>query len=232
MKRTAASTDNSDNVAQYDQALSGIRAIVDQLDRAGRIDRKRIGMGGLSFGGEVTAWTLMNSDLLAAASISSTLFEPTYWWFNGIAGRDIHEGLRAMWQLGAPDETPARWRQISPAYNTDRIHAPLLMQMPEQEFRLNMELYARLSEAGSPVDLFAFPDEPHVKIQPRHKVAVYQRNLDWFRYWLDGAIDPDPAKAAQYAIWERYVRKPALIGVDPSQSRAQISTSTSDKSRK
>jgi dipeptidyl aminopeptidase/acylaminoacyl peptidase len=232
IQRTTASADNSDNVAQYDEALSGIRAIIGDLDRAGRIDPSRIGMGGLSFGGEVTAWALMNSNFLAAASISSTLFEPAYWWFNGVAGRDIHDGARAMWQLGAPDETPARWRQLSPAYNVDRIRAPLLMQMPEQEFRLNMELYARLSEAGRAVDLYAFPDEPHVKIQPRHKLAVYQRNLDWFCYWLTGAVDPDPLKVAQYRTWTSYARKPQLAMSAWAQSRSQISTSTKDNSRK
>jgi dipeptidyl aminopeptidase/acylaminoacyl peptidase len=232
IQRTAAAPGGSDNVDQYVQALSGVEAIVDRLDALGLIDRQRIGMGGLSFGGEVTAWALMNSPLLAAASISSTLFEPTYWWFNGVAGRDIHDGVRSMWQLGAPDETPERWKQLSPAFNVDRIRAPLLMQMPEQEFRMNMELYARLTEAGRAADLYAFPQEPHVKIQPRHKLAVYQRNLDWFRYWLTGAIDPDPLKAGQYRHWQAFRNGSAPVQGDPSQSRAQISTSTSDKSRK
>jgi hypothetical protein len=40
-------------------------------------------------------------------------------------------------------------------------------------------------------------------IQPRHRLAVFERNLDWFRYWLQGARDPDPAKADQYARWDR-----------------------------
>ncbi len=50
-------------------------------------------------------------------------------------------------------------------------------------------------------DLYVFPNEPHQKFQPKHKLAVYERNLDWFRFWLQGYEDPDPAKAAQYACW-------------------------------
>src|SRR3546814_5971803 len=50
-------------------------------------------------------------------------------------------------------------------------------------------------------DLYVFPNEPHQKFQPRHKLAVYERNVDWFRFWLQGYEDPDPAKAAQYARW-------------------------------
>lgn len=233
INRTRAAPGGNDNVDQYRYALSGITTIVDQLDQRGIIDRRRIGMGGLSFGGEVTAWTVLHSDLLAAASISSTLFEPTYWWFNGVAGRDIHKGARDMWGLGAPDETPDRWKLLSPAMNVDRFGVPLLMQMPEQEFRLNMEFFSRLSEASKPAELVAFPEEPHVKFQPRHKLAVYQRNLDWFRYWLLGEVDPDPAKADQYRRWQAFARKPVTTAQGaPSQSRSQISISTSDRIRK
>src|SRR3546814_4475586 len=38
------------------------------------------------------------------------------------------------------------------------------------------------------------------------------RNLDWFRYWLQGDIDPDPNKADQYARWAR------LAGTRPKPS--------------
>jgi len=225
----------NDNVADYRYALAGITTIVDRLDRRGLIDCSRIGMGGLSFGGETTLWVATHSDLLAAASTSSTLLEPAYWWFYGVKGKDIHDGARDGWGLGAPDKTARRWKMISPALNTDRIHMPLLMQMPEQEFRLNMELYSRLSEEGKPVELYAFPNEPHIKVQPRHKLAVYRRNLDWFRYWLQDYVDPDPTKAAQYQRWETFSQKPvgtADAHSAQSQSSNQISMSTSDRIRK
>lgn len=32
--------------------------------------------------------------------------------------------------------------------------------------------------------------------------TAYERNLDWFRYWLQGYEDPNPAKAEQYKHWE------------------------------
>ncbi|MBV1687715.1 Atxe2 family lasso peptide isopeptidase [Novosphingobium sp. G106] len=173
-----------DAVADYKLALEGITSIANQLARRGEIDRTRIGMGGLSFGGEVTAWTAMHSDLLKAISLSSVLFEPAYYWFNGAPGRDAHAKLREWWGLGAPAETPDRWKEVSPALNTDRIKAAVLMQLPEQEYRYNLELIAKLSEAQKSTEVYIFPDEPHVKFQPRHKLAVYERNLAWFKRWL------------------------------------------------
>lgn len=197
-----------DAVAHYDAALSGIRSVISLLARRGLVDPERIGMGGLSFGSEVTAWVARQPGLLAAISISSTLMEPGYYWMNGIAGRDNHAILKQVWHLGSPTETPQRWQEISPALNPERYGMPILFQMPEQEFRLNMQFFSELSDAGAPVEMYAFPNEPHIKTQPRHKLAVYRRNLDWFRFWLLGEVDQDPAKAEQYRRWEAFARRP------------------------
>jgi dipeptidyl aminopeptidase/acylaminoacyl peptidase len=201
-----------DPVADYRTGLSAVQAAVDRLAAEGLVDRARIGMGGFSFGSEVTTWTAMNSNLLAAASIASTQMEPAYYWLNGAAGRDNHAVLKRSWGLGPPEETPERWKLISPALNAARIRAPLLMQLPEQEYRLSFELFARLSNSTTPVDLYVFPGEPHMKTQPRHRLAVYQRNLDWFRFWLQGHVDPDPARAGQYARWSRMAERRAAAG--------------------
>ena len=74
--------------------------------------------------------------------------------------------------------------------------------MPEKEARRVPELYARLAAQGTPTELYAFPDEAHIKVQPRHRMAAYVRNLDWFRFWLQGIEDQDDAKDGQYARWD------------------------------
>jgi hypothetical protein len=195
-----------DVMANYDEALSGVSAAIDLLDREGRIDRRRVGMGGLSFGTEVTVWVARKSNLLAAASIASVLIEPAYYWLNGVAGRDVHDGLREAWKLGAPEETPERWKQVSPALSIEEFKTPLLMQLPEQEFRPTIEFFARLSTSKTPVELHVFPQERHVLAQPRHRLAAYERNLDWFRFWLQDYVDPDPLKVDQYRRWRAMPR--------------------------
>lgn len=190
-----------DAVATYDRALQGIRSLVERLEARGTIDRGRIAMGGLSFGSEVTMWVASHSDLLAAASISSTQLEPGYYWFNAVRGRDQPRRVKEAWGLGPPDETRPQWQLLSSALNVERIKAPILMQLPEQEARYVIELYARLTNSPTPTELYAFPDEAHVKLQPRHKMAVYERNLDWFRFWLQDYVDPEPRKAEQYRRW-------------------------------
>lgn len=190
-----------DFLGRYPQGLRAVRSLVRILDRRGLIDPGKVGMAGLSFGSEVTMWTLFNSNLLAAAAIASSQIEPTYYWFNSVRGRSQPDVLRRFWELGAPDETPEAWRRRTAAANVARIHAPLLMQLPEQEARNVIELYARLSRTPIPTELYVFPDSAHIKVQPRQRLAAHQRYLDWFRFWLQGAVDPDPAKADQYRRW-------------------------------
>jgi hypothetical protein len=206
-----------DAVERYGQALSAVRSVVDLLASRGEIDRTKVGMGGLSFGSEVTMWTAMRSDLLAAASITSSMVSRNYYLFGSIRGNAFFNQLQAFWQLGTPDETRKRWRLLSPDANLGKIRAPILMQMPEQEYVTALE-YAIPLINDHRADLYVFPNEPHLKFQPRHKLAAYERNLDWFRFWLQGYEDPDLAKAEQYKHWEEM--RASQIATRPSRKRS------------
>lgn len=58
--------------------------------------------------------------------------------------------------------------------------------------------------------MFVFPDEYHLKWQPAHRLAIYDRVLDWFDFWLRGRVDPDPAKTKRYSRWR------ALANIRPA----------------
>ena len=188
-----------DAAARYDQGRAAVDSVVKLLSAEGRIDRTRVGMGGLSYGSEVTLWTLTHSDVVTAASVSGVSVTPTLYLLNSLR-QAFRSQFRQEWQLGSLEETPKRWREISPAYQLDRIKAPILFQMPEQEYRMTLEYSLPLLNRHQG-DMYVFPDETHIKFQPRHKLAVYERNVDWFRFWLQGYEDPDPAKREQYAHW-------------------------------
>lgn len=196
-----------DGVDLYRAAQASVESLVDLLDRRGVIDPGQVGMGGFSAGSEAAMWVAMNTKLLAAASISSPPYEPSAYWMGAMRGRDNSRVMREFMQAGPPDEDEDRWRVFSPALNVARISTPLLMQYPAQEVRHAAELHARLSNTPTPVEMYAFPEEAHVKIQPRHRYSVHRRNLDWFRYWLQNYVDPDPARAEQYRRWDALRRR-------------------------
>lgn len=185
---------------RYGIGQSAVESAVHLLASEGRIDKSKVGMGGLSFGSEVTMWTLIHSKVIAAASMSSPTTSAMYYLLGRNIGKSFLSVLRSNWQLGAPDETPTQWQKISPTLNLGKIRAPVLMQFPEQEYMFALG-YAIPMMLSHRADLYVFPNEPHNKFQPRHKLAVYERNLDWFRFWLQGYEDPNPDKAGQYRIW-------------------------------
>lgn len=191
-----------DAIARYDEGLSAVESVVDLLASSGRIDPARVGMGGLSFGSEVSLWVATESDLLSAVSVTSPVVSPLYQLFGSLKGEGFITNLRNNWQLGAPDETPEQWGRSSPTSKLDRFRAPVLMQMPEQEYIYALDYAIPLIRTDR-ADLYVFPHEPHAMHQPRHMLAANERNLDWFRFWLQGVEDDHPRKTVQYEHWRR-----------------------------
>jgi hypothetical protein len=64
-----------------------------------------------------------------------------------------------------------------------------------------LETYAALDHAQTPVEMYVFPDEHHVKSHPVHRLAIYERNLAWFDFWLRDIVSPDPASADAMQRW-------------------------------
>ena len=77
----------------------------------------------------------------------------------------------------------------------------MLMQMAEEEYRAALDYYVPMVRAGAAVEMYAFPHAEHWKFLPRQKLASYERDLDWFRFWLQGFEDKGLRKAGQYARW-------------------------------
>ncbi len=84
-----------------------------------------------------------------------------------------------------------------------RIDVPVLDNDPDSEFLQDLALYTSLRDLGKPVELFIYPNELHRVNQPKHRYQIYERNLDWFRFWLKSEESRDPAKREQYQRWRR-----------------------------
>lgn len=185
----------------YNLALQTIGSALDGLAADGKIDPARVGIGGLSFGSSVALWSIRKSTRFAAATVASGQISPHYYWMNALPDRGFTAVLEDYWQLGPPDNAPDRWRLITPLWDIDALSTPLLMQVPESEVQSNVELHTRLKLAGKPAEMVVFADELHIKYQPAHKRASYERNLDWYRFWLKGEEDVALAKTDQYRRW-------------------------------
>lgn len=204
--------------AERKSLFSSLIMGIDQAVALGVVDPARIGITGLSDGSTTLEYALVNSRRFAAAATSTCCTDPkTVMTYGGIAWADWNREV-----MGYPPATRddrAFWKPQSLALNAEHIDTPLLMQLADREYILALEAFTALREFGKPVEMYVYPDEYHYKWQPAHRLAVYDRNVDWFTFWLSGRKDPDPAKAPQYKRWEAMrLRQPLIATQEPAPS--------------
>ena len=202
--RTLRSTDAYMRSAMTDwkderDTLVSLETAVRQLIGRGIVDEKRIGISGLSAGSQTTQFGLIHSSLFAAAAMGTCCKDPLTWMVTAgprLRAQQQRWGLEPLSSENAP-----QWRAVSLAMNVDRIRTPILLQLPEWEYRVALETVTAFRAHRRPIDVIVFPAEFHVKVQPAHRLAVYQRNMDWFDFWLRGRERAEPDAQAQYRRW-------------------------------
>ncbi len=207
-----ANAANQKDWMERQNVLSSLAIGVDKLVEMGVADPKRVGITGLSDGASTVSYALINHPTFAAAAISTCCDGPhTAMTYGGIAWADWQHKV-----LGFPldiEDQREFWRPLALSLNARKIDTPLLMQLSDKEFRLGLEAFSALREAGKPVEMHVFPDEYHEKVRPLHRLNSYNRSIDWFAFWLQGKEDPDPEKAEQYRRWEKMrASQPAAAG--------------------
>ncbi len=143
------------NDTYIQQLVSSAQAAVDKVVSMGVADRKRIAIGGHSYGAFMTVNLLAHSDLFAAGVARSGAYNRTLTPFG------FQSEQRTLWQ--APDV----YRQLSPLLYADKIKEPLLLVHGEADdnsgtFPMQSQnLYAALKGLGAPVRLVMLPYESH-----------------------------------------------------------------------
>jgi hypothetical protein len=77
-------------------------------------------------------------------------------------------------------KSAGNWRKLSAALNADHIRTALLFNAPDSEYLPGLQLLTSLEQLGNPAEMFVYPNELHIKNQPKHRYEIYERNLDWF----------------------------------------------------
>ncbi len=183
-------------VQRLARPLTVMESAIKKLSDEGIIDRDRVGLTGLSYGAEIAMWAYWKSHAFRAFSVAGPGFDTMSHLTAGVVYSNYLERY-----AGVPVPGDPAWKELSLGLNARPDLPPLLMQSAEREAFYNVEDWSRLRKAEVSVEWFTYPDEGHVKTGPAHKWWVYQRNLDWFRFWLKDEEDPDRSKAEQYVRW-------------------------------
>jgi len=135
------------------------------------IDRSRIGVMGLSFGGYLTLLGLVRDPDLFAAGINL---------MGVVDRRGRFAGRNTLFHVGPSEaEDPELWARISPITQIAKLRAPLLILHADQDRNVSVEqthiLVDELERLGKDYEVRIYPGEAHGLADPRNQLDSYQR---------------------------------------------------------
>lgn len=178
---------------------------VDYMIATGFVDEKKIALTGLSAGAEIVNYMLQRTDRFATAIASSGAQDATFFAL-------MPEGplrTRLMNEFGASrtvERSNAALDDISWSNKGEKLKTPYLINVGEYEAMIGFEGTQSIIHAGGPLEMRIFPDEQHIKYHPRTYIGIYENNMQWLKFWLNGEIDPSPTLADQYRRWKSMSR--------------------------
>jgi len=206
--------DYDNDPGDFERYLSWFKSVDASLEMAiqraadlGIADTTRVGLTGYSRGTEIVSYEITHTNRFRAVSGAAGDYSPYFYY---MAKRSLQEDFAKEGLGGWPEgHSRENWKKRAPELNADLISAAVLNNDPDSEFLADLALYTSLRELGKPVELFIYPNELHVVNQPKHRYQIYERNLDWFTFWLKSEESPDPAKTEQYRRWRQMRRQQA-----------------------
>lgn len=164
--------------------FADVEAVIVTAVDAGITDPERLGIGGWSNGGFLTAWAVTRTDRFKAAimgagvsswqAMSMTSDVPTF--TGDVAGGSPWSG------------DPGRSLEHSAITYADRVSTPILMLHGKEDVRVPLSqsigFHRALRERDLPVELVVYPREPHSIGERRHQEDLMRRVLDWYATYL------------------------------------------------
>jgi dipeptidyl aminopeptidase/acylaminoacyl peptidase len=156
------------------QIVANAKAAIDKLDQMGVGDRKRVGVGGHSYGAFMTANLLARCDLFAAGIARSGAYNRTLTPFGFQSER------RTLW------EARDTYINMSPFMFANQIKTPILMIHGEADnnsgtFPIQSErLFAALKGFGATARLVMLPYESHGYSARESVLHVLAEMFEWF----------------------------------------------------
>jgi dipeptidyl aminopeptidase/acylaminoacyl peptidase len=170
--------------------VQDVLAAVDHVVLQGIADPDRLGIGGWSYGGMLTNYTIARDPRFKAAVSGAGIS-------NILAGYGTDQyTLDYETELGTPWKNLDVWLRISfPFFYADRIVTPTLFLCGDKDFNvplLNSEqMYQALRSLGRDTQLIIYPGQYHAIKKPSYARDRLERYLAWYDKYLMAAV-PEP----------------------------------------
>ncbi len=163
--------------------VQDLLAGVDYLVGTGLVDPARLAIGGWSYGGILTDYTIATDRRFKAAISGAGSADQI-----AMYGSDQYI-LQYNAELGPPWRNTALWLKVSyPFFHADRIHTPTLFLGGDKDFNVPInggeQMYESLRTLGVPAQLVVYPGENHVFTRPSFIKDLADRMSAWLRRYL------------------------------------------------
>lgn len=142
------------------------------------LDGGRLGIGGWSYGGIMTLWTVGHTDRFKIGVPERFSFD-----YRSIFGEDQWY-TQYLEELGSPITEEEKYRRLSPGTYLPNVKTPLYLIANQKDANCPlpqvMQAYQRLRLLGQKTELVVYPGEPHVMGRPSHLVDRLERLLRWY----------------------------------------------------
>jgi len=165
--------------------VQDLLAGVDHVIGMGIVDTTRMGIGGWSYGGILTDYTIATTTRFkAGTSGAGSALQTTMY------GSDQYV-YQYESELGAPWKNPKLWEKLSyPFWHADRIKTPTLFLGGEKDFNVPIsggeQMYQALKSTGVPTQMIVYPGQFHGITRPSFVKDRYDRYLAWYGKYLMG----------------------------------------------
>jgi dipeptidyl aminopeptidase/acylaminoacyl peptidase len=160
-----------------------ILGAADYLVKNGIADPEKLGIGGWSYGGILTDYTISTDQRFKAAfsGAGSALQLSMY-------GTDQYV-LQYETEIGAPWKNLDKWLKLSyPFLNADKIKTPTLYMVGEKDFNVpaagSEQMYQALRSQGIPTEFVIYPGQYHGIAVPSYQEDRFKRLQEWFGKYI------------------------------------------------
>ncbi|MDQ2711233.1 MAG: S9 family peptidase [Acidobacteriota bacterium] len=163
--------------------VADLLAGVDHVLKVGIADPEHLGIGGWSYGGILTDYTIaMDGRFKAAISGAGSANQVAMYGVDQYTFQYDNE-------IGPPWKNEQAWIKISyPFFHADRIHTPTLFMGGDKDFNVPIiggeQMYQALQTLNVPTELVIYPGEFHGFTRPSFVRDRYERYLAWYDKYL------------------------------------------------
>ncbi|MBS0388948.1 MAG: S9 family peptidase [Proteobacteria bacterium] len=164
---------------EVEDLLAGVDAVV----ASGIVDPARLGIGGWSYGGILTDYTIASDSRFKAAYSGAGSANQL-----SMYGTDQYI-MQYNHEIGPPWRNQALWLKVSyPFFHADRIHTPTLFMGGTLDFNVPVaggeQMYQALRTLGVPTQLIVYPDQYHEFTRPSFMKDRLERQAAWYAKYL------------------------------------------------